>query len=72
MATSDFKIWKQERKVISLTLQIEVLFLLNISPPYTRPPFPPNIGPSNLSLVRLYAKGVLAGFYGIVAELTLT
>ena len=40
-------------------LQIEVFFLPNISPPL-------NIGPSNLSFVRIYAQGVLTGFYGIL------
>ena len=39
-------------------LQIEVFFLPNISPP-------PNIGPSNLSFVRIYAQGMLTGFYSM-------
>ena len=36
------------------------------SPPPPPPPPPPNIGPSNLSFVRIYAQGVLTGFYGIM------
>ena len=44
-------------------LQIEVFFLPIITPlPYISPP---NIGPSNLSFARIYAQGVLTGFYGI-------
>ena len=43
-------------------LQIEVLFLPNINPPY--------IGPSNLSFVRIYVQGVLTGFYGMLNRYT--
>ena len=37
--------------------QIGVFFFPNI---------PPNIGPSNLPFVRIFAQGVLTGFYGIL------
>ena len=37
--------------------QIKVFFPPKVSPP------PPNIGPSNLSFLRIYAQGVLTGFY---------
>ena len=60
-------ITKKERKKSNKfnRLQIEVLFLPNISPPvYINLPPPPNIDPSNLSFVRIYAQGVLTGFYG--------
>ena len=32
------------------------------------PPVSPNIDPSNLPFVRIYAQGVLTGFYGISSE----
>ena len=44
-------------------LQIEVFFVLNISPPVYKPP--PNRGPSNLSFFPIYAQGVLTGIHGI-------
>ena len=53
--------WKKRKKSKFNRLQIEVFFLPNISPPYISPL---NIGPSNLSFVRIYAQGVLKGFYG--------
>ena len=49
--------WKKESKVSLARLPIEVFFLPNISPP--------NIGPSNLFFVFIYAQGILTGFYGI-------
>ena len=44
-------------------LKIEVFFLSNISPPYISSP---NIGPSDLSFVRICVQGVLIEFYGII------
>ena len=58
------------RKTTNLILIYRKILL--ISPPKYKPtptqphppPPPPNIGPSNLSFVRIYAQGVLTGFYG--------
>ena len=46
-------------------LLIEVFFLQNISPLYISPPPSPEYIPSNLSPVRIYAQGILTGFYGM-------
>ena len=51
---------KKRKKSKCNRLYIEVLFLPNISPPlYVSPPS--NIGPSNLSFVRICAQGVVTG-----------
>ena len=53
--------WKKERKV-GLTGYRSVF-----SPEYKTHLYisPPNIGPSNLSFVHIYAQGILTGFYGM-------
>ena len=54
--------WKKGKKRKFNRLQIEVPFLPSISLP---PPPPPNIGSLSFSFVRIYAQGVLTGFYRI-------
>ena len=54
-----YKIWKKEKKSNRFNrLEIEVFFLPNISPL-------PIISPLNLPFIRIYARGVLTGFYSI-------
>ena len=57
-------LYRKKRKKKFNRLQIEVFFHPSICPPPIS-----NIGPSNLSFVRIYAQGVLTGFYGITKKL---
>ena len=55
-----YVLYTRKRKKSKINrLQMEVFFLPIINKP------PLNIGPSNLSFVRIYGQGVVKGFYGI-------
>ena len=63
VAAGYYKIWKKERKLIILTDC--KLSKLKWPPPKYKLPLSPNISPSNLSNVRIYAQVVSMGFYGL-------
>ena len=61
---------KKKEKFNRLQSEVFCVFLPEYElPPIPLSPPPPNIGPSNLFFVRIYAQGILTRFYGIYVVL---
>ena len=59
--------WKKESKVSLTDCKLKCFSSRIWAPPLSLHKSPPNIGQSNLSFVRIYAQGVLTGFYDMFA-----